>query len=414
MTARALADVPFMQIPRILSCLHTICNSCLDDQFQRSDKHEISCPICHSSQPCDGVLSLPIDYRILKSITQDDRIATSLISFCGNCYEDVPSYSWCSICGSALCEVHHREHRVSIDTSKHEVATLKDLELRGISIVPSVPPLCCTQVLQQDCTAYCKPCNCTVSAQATVNFHKSHDVFPINEVYRLNVQPALRAIHDHCEQRQSTLQQTVLQLERNILELNRNSAAALRDVSSQFEKILRRVEARRDHLTSRLRDLTELKHRQLEDQLESLKQLLDDHQRESEVVLSALAGSDPVQEAYAVAAWRSIECFEQSAVRRFHATDLTPRADPSIWVQFDYNDAVLFRSKLHSYGSIHSSTLDNELVNDGRDTVPVKDMAEEDSSQNISSIRPPGDVCFTVKTRCRVFLKFIIHSKIFF
>ena len=68
---------------------------------------------------------MPYDISILSEIIKSNG-ATSM-AICCRCHDEVPSFSWCFTCLSPLCEFHHQDHRLSIDTRSHEVRTFQDI-----------------------------------------------------------------------------------------------------------------------------------------------------------------------------------------------------------------------------------------------------------------------------------------------
>jgi len=88
----------------------------------------------------------------------------------------VPSFSWCFSCHSSLCEFHHQDHKLSIDTRGHAVSTLKEIAEEQFKIEPQLPPLSCPEALGADCSLLCKTCGYMVSTQAMVAQHKGHNI----------------------------------------------------------------------------------------------------------------------------------------------------------------------------------------------------------------------------------------------
>jgi hypothetical protein len=161
-----LGDYDFSPIPRLLPCLHTLCHSCLQDQFEKSDKGIIECYLCKHSEPIKGVGYLPFDISVLKQIV--NLTSAEIMAVCSRCYDAIPSVSWCATCSSALCEFHHQDHRLSIDTAKHAVNTFKEALHSGQHLHFTFPPLACPECPMQDCDLYCHTCGYLVSPKAGI------------------------------------------------------------------------------------------------------------------------------------------------------------------------------------------------------------------------------------------------------
>jgi hypothetical protein len=155
-------DVEYLVVPRLINCLHTCCQSCLEEMWQKDDKNEICCPQCRETNEIKGVRYLPLDPSALSNIIPLNAVSLAL---CSRCHDEVPSYSWCNICSATLCEFHHQDHKLSINTAKHEVITFKDISHNKVHIEPALPPLSCPEILEQDCIIYCHKCACLLSSQ---------------------------------------------------------------------------------------------------------------------------------------------------------------------------------------------------------------------------------------------------------
>lgn len=84
-------DVEFLIVPRLMNCLHTCCQSCLEGMWQKDDSKTVTCPQCHDSNTITGVRYLPVDVVALSNIIP---LNGSSMSFCSRCHDEVPSFSW--------------------------------------------------------------------------------------------------------------------------------------------------------------------------------------------------------------------------------------------------------------------------------------------------------------------------------
>lgn len=156
-------DTNFQIVPRLLGCLHTCCQSCLEDIFEKNSG--ITCPQCNHVDLAFGVKYLPIDGS---AISQLIPLNGASLSYCSRCRDEVPSYSWCEVCCSTLCEFHHQDHKLSATTATHNILTFKMITQQKIAIEPRMPPLSCPEEIEHDATLYCHDCNFLVSPQVTI------------------------------------------------------------------------------------------------------------------------------------------------------------------------------------------------------------------------------------------------------
>ena len=154
----------YLVIPRLLDCLHTCCQSCLVDIWEKNNCEGIACPQCNHYQIVQSVKYLPLDGSAISQLIPLDGAS---LSYCSRCRDEVPSFSWCEICCTTLCEFHHQDHKLSAETAKHNILTFKIISQEKISIKPRMPSITCPEEIEQDVSLYCHDCNLLVSAQVT-------------------------------------------------------------------------------------------------------------------------------------------------------------------------------------------------------------------------------------------------------
>lgn len=264
-------DMDYQVIPRLLNCLHTCCHSCSEEAFQRQNGHVI-CPICRKSQRCKAVKYLPLDVSVLSEVLNTG--GATAIAFCCRCHDEIPSFSWCFSCHSALCEFHHQDHKLSIDTRGHFVSTLREITEERIKIEPQLPPIACPEVLSADVSLLCKTCGYMISAQAMIENHKGHNVVDsrsaLNSCSQLlntctqNVQESIGSLMSSVENIKDVLQQ-----------LDEDAEAAAADLDFHFKALHEELAAREVLMLRRLEEITSRKRRALTDQLDLLSDALE-------------------------------------------------------------------------------------------------------------------------------------------
>ena len=115
-------DAEFMHMPRLLACLHTLCNSCVEDARARAQRRAadpaaaagrvaLECPTC--AEPTALGTSPgrpPTDWATVRarcagtSRRAPSRRAPSAPTSC-------EAVVWCGACGYGLCEEHSANHR---------------------------------------------------------------------------------------------------------------------------------------------------------------------------------------------------------------------------------------------------------------------------------------------------------------
>ncbi len=271
---RKKGDFDFSPIPRLLPCLHSLCHSCLTEQIeqQTSDQH-IECVLCHHRDVVKSIYHLPLDITTMKHIVSTN--SSELMSVCSRCYDGVPSVSWCESCSSALCEFHHQDHKLSVDTAKHNILTFKEYLYQGKHIDFKFPPLPCPEVPMQDCSLYCQTCLHAISPKAFIDYHKDHEVKDLLECFP----EMLQAVDDSITQStvySQRLQEKIKKIKHDLYELDHQEEQALMSLSKTFNGIHSQLKKREKELTDRLSISMNKNRKQLLDQLSTFVDLHDE------------------------------------------------------------------------------------------------------------------------------------------
>lgn len=116
-------DRLFARCPRLLSCLHTVCEACLHDARERRGTY--ACHVCQSRTNVESpgaIAKLSVDWS---AVDVCRRAAQQTGAYnCDECAEDEPAASWCESCGVGLCHFHKQNHARSRRTREHVVVAL--------------------------------------------------------------------------------------------------------------------------------------------------------------------------------------------------------------------------------------------------------------------------------------------------
>ena len=340
-----LDDYEYLPVPRILNCLHSICHSCVEEMFQRSAACTITCPVCRNEQTIKGAMYLPPNYLTLNEIVQTS--SSRIMSNCSRCYDESASHSWCKTCNSALCEFHHQDHKLSLDTAKHEIMTFKEINHRKIAIKAKVPPIPCPQVPIQDSCIYCRSCKHVVSVQGMAEHHKGHDRVNCQDAFTQDVYPTFESVMSNSSNREKVLAKSIQEIRVTLDELDGDEISAARDINKHFAVIREEVVLREQQLLNRVQKLVGRKRSALKSQLSALSELLEDTQYEMHMAHEMISGADadPVQRLYAVAAMETFRCREANLSSKLKGASLQPTVDPTINAIFNSEDSSLILSR---------------------------------------------------------------------
>ncbi|XP_026540293.1 protein PML isoform X1 [Notechis scutatus] len=129
--------------PKLLTCLHTLCTECLEE-----NKPIGQCPVCESPiQASDGS---PLKDNLLFSNLQTklntyQKIVSSEVLFCNLCKEEAEF--WCSECSEFLCRKCYEAHQWYLKQKSHESQRLADLKKETAQSF--------LEGLKKSCTLFC-------------------------------------------------------------------------------------------------------------------------------------------------------------------------------------------------------------------------------------------------------------------
>ena len=356
-------DADFLPAPRLLSCLHTACHSCLEEMRERSTLGKVICPVCRQDESIKGVKYLPLDVSILSQILKATTFQVE--AYCSRCYDEVPSYSWCISCSSALCEFHHQDHKLSIDTSRHELMTFKEISHRKVRIEPKLPPVACPEVLLQDCTVYCHTCKHLASVTASLQNHVGHSTEDCKASFP-KMQAQVRTSHTMAENNIQMLNAATAAVRNVLRELDDEVDKSALEIEKEFESLRKEMTRRENEMLARLQIVADRKRQVLVGQLNVLTEGLEDCRHTSDMAAALLrdtsgGGGTPLggpgdgRAAYLVAAADVIKRRMDALAENTKSLPKSPLTDSILAVSFglaELNEVLVLAS---SYGCIQSS-----------------------------------------------------------
>lgn len=166
--------------PKSLSCLHTFCEKCIENQFPSessykrfTDFKEFSCPLCHerTKLPTGGVHGLPDNFTV-----------SGLLAIVGPQCPDASKCLSCDVC-KRLDRKHHEAITKCLDCVKllcadcakihREMKVTSGHSLYGIQVDKDVQ---CKHHPDEAVRFYCIPCDACVCVLCTFNQHLDHEV----------------------------------------------------------------------------------------------------------------------------------------------------------------------------------------------------------------------------------------------
>lgn len=324
---------------------------------------KVSCPVCRKDFDTKSVKFFPLDLLALKD-TLKARTA-EVVSTCSRCYDDVPSFSWCQNCSTALCEFHHQDHKLSLHTCKHDIMTFKELSSRGISVEPKLPPVTCPEITLSDCSAYCRQCRHLVSSTAIASSHKDHDVKECETFY-----PTMfRGLQETLERGANKAAELTAAMDnlRNVLfQLDENADAAAALVEAEFNNLRNLIDQREKSLIKHIQAVSAKKRAVLTKQLNLMGEITDDVRNtvalaEQTIKEASDSANDQNVAMYVIAVADAADARENELETVAKTLPMKPQENSTITSSFSIGDTQALHSLISMLGSVHTSDLDGEL-----------------------------------------------------
>ena len=252
--------------PRLLSCLHSFCKTCLTD-LVNSTNATIICPTC--SEPTllpnnSGIDDLACNIRLVHEIEATAIVAKANSStpiVCQGCVTDPPpAVAYCVDCEEFICNGCEEFHKRRRNLISHKLLQVNRLNVS--SLLTKTKPSFCPHHPKQPLDLYCQVCHTITCQLCFLTGHGGHTYTDLDQVADSNKQE---------------LQQSLLPLTTAILELQsseeKNTAAQLQleentehvkaVIESAFEAVYTALRKRKEKLLQDLQKVSSVKQTRL-------------------------------------------------------------------------------------------------------------------------------------------------------
>lgn len=166
--------------PKILECLHSYCEKCIDDGKKETQSTIVNCPKCRLSTtkiPEKGASALPTNFAIQKKL--EIKKKEKLSHPCQDCDQD-PAVSYCEECQLDLCSECTKYHKRSQRFSRHQLHNIKDAPIERYFLDNR---LCHTH--NEYLKYYCEECKVSVCNDCQLSSrHRGHQISLLSEVQK--------------------------------------------------------------------------------------------------------------------------------------------------------------------------------------------------------------------------------------
>ncbi|XP_066269203.1 tripartite motif-containing protein 3-like [Branchiostoma lanceolatum] len=231
------------QQPKMLPCLHTFCQPCLERILEQRPALRLSCPICRQSVPLpqNGVRGLKNNFVVVKlrdlvhspskgkteyTEKRDDSIP------CTACDSRLLAQCYCVHCKDYLCHVCTDAHRRVKTARSHKVVPIQELRSAAIATeLRAIETSKCEDHNEVN-KFYCDTCRLVICLHCIVTQHKDHRY--------VEIQKAAERERVHIEKKLSQVVKTVDRHEKKLEEL-----MSVKDtLSTQLQETLEEIDTR--------------------------------------------------------------------------------------------------------------------------------------------------------------------------
>ncbi|XP_035665472.1 tripartite motif-containing protein 3-like [Branchiostoma floridae] len=265
--------------PKVLPCLHTFCQSCLERLLASQRVVQLSCPTCRQDVPLpeNGVQGLKSNFLvgklhdILRQQPQGNGQTSdpgTVVVPCMTCERDNPAEFYCVECTDYLCQMCNETHRRLKVSKSHKVLTIQDIQSgKFVAELRSRETSKCEDHNELH-KFYCDTCHRAICLHCVVTAHKDHQYVEIEkaaERERAEIKAKLSSVKNTADLHEKWIEE--LQSVKNDwpLQVQRTEE----QIEKQAEAIIEAVQKVKSEKISQLRAMNAAREKQMEAAMEA-------------------------------------------------------------------------------------------------------------------------------------------------
>lgn len=264
----------FLQSPRILPCLHSICTSCIEANASRGVIKCPSCDIRHNVPNGDYEQFRTDETRIFLVNHLKLQNKTPEIP-CQECSNKARFAKYrCKECAQFLCAECFDAHKRTKVTKVHHVLGIEELREAPLDDFQQRHFCPVATHEEQPYAFYCmsESCDRPVCALCAVAEHqesKGHDIKEIHEIYA-DTKRSVEGLMSDVKHRTLSAQDTSLSIENTMANLDVSLNHATSQIDAAFDSCIKALERRRTELKDKAHAKAKDKRKRLEGQLDGI------------------------------------------------------------------------------------------------------------------------------------------------
>ncbi|XP_030840883.1 E3 ubiquitin-protein ligase TRIM33-like [Strongylocentrotus purpuratus] len=258
--------------PKILSCSHTYCKTCLDNLLELyANDQMLRCPVCRAETQVKNqdVSKLPTNLA-LKSLIEDVK---KQYQFCTNCKsEDQPqAVVYCQDCGMYLCITCHNKHSQWQNFISHEVLAMSEILSGKVSVRRYRK---CRKHPKEDEECFCSDCRRFACFRCVVMEHtkEGHGVIEA-AVYESSHIKRIEDLKSKADKKRSCFQKYVDFIDEQKERVSNVQKRCTDDIKKACDDLVRQVTEKKEILIGEVKGRSE----GVEKELDEMKKSAEEH-----------------------------------------------------------------------------------------------------------------------------------------
>ncbi|XP_053403909.1 uncharacterized protein LOC123554661 isoform X6 [Mercenaria mercenaria] len=263
--------------PKLLPCLHTLCNDCALNSAHGSN---LKCALCQEEHQISSDLDFLKDSTMtnMMDMIKLQRKPSSIL--CSDCPDNNNGNAFCKDCYVFLCKECTSAHKRTQLTRRHTLLTLEELKNAGIGSFTRKEMCSLPGHEDQPFSFYCEneECQKPVCTQCVVGDHSQtngHSIRSLNEIYEENKLLVERLVGELLSKISGVSSDAkTLESEEGVVETKQTEIS--KEIDSLFDSLEKLLQNRREKLKQRVVVICEERKNEIKAQLTQLQKCKSD------------------------------------------------------------------------------------------------------------------------------------------
>nr|XP_054761611.1 LOW QUALITY PROTEIN: tripartite motif-containing protein 45-like [Lytechinus pictus] len=272
--------------PKILSCSHTFCKTCLDNLLECQGNCQIRCPVCRAvtQVPNQDVGKLQVNFA-LKSLIEDMEGHPQI---CTNCKSNDKPHAavYCQDCGKYLCTSCLNKHSQWEGFIDHEVIAISEISSGKVSVRRYRK---CRKHPKEDEDYFCTTCRRFTCFRCGVMEHKDegHQVVEgaaFEDKHVKNIED----VKSKVDKQQSCFQKYIDFIDEQRKSVDNAKKQCTSDINKAYDDAVRHLTEKREILLREVKETTEGAEKELESMKTTAKKYINQLTTMAEMVTNKI------------------------------------------------------------------------------------------------------------------------------